>query len=142
VLTGRGVELDQLGAALDKARAGSSGARVITGEAGMGKTSLVQAIRDQATDFLVLSMRGIESESTIGGAGLLELLQPVLDRLDGLPGPLRGALLGVLGFAEPKGDQFAVSAALTTLLSTVALDRPLLVVVDDVSGSTRSPPVR
>jgi hypothetical protein len=78
-LVGRGVELGRLTELLDGARDGTTGAIVVLGEAGIGKTTLLDAVAARADGFLRLRARGIESEEALGHAALLELLRPVRD---------------------------------------------------------------
>ena len=133
MLVGREVERARLQALLDAARAGRSGALLLRGPAGIGKTALIRWAVEQADGLRVVRARGMESESDIPFAGLAELAGPLLEHLDGIPAvqadALRGAL--ALGPAAP-GDRFTVPAALLSLLGRAAEDRPLLVVVDDV----------
>jgi DNA-binding CsgD family transcriptional regulator len=121
--------LDRL---IDDARAGGSGTVLLRGEAGVGKTALLERAVDSVSDLIVLRAVGIESEMELPYAALHQLCAPVLDRLDRLPGPQRDAL--AITFALREGavpDRFLVSLALLSLMSDVAEERPLLCVVDD-----------
>ena len=117
---------------LQDARAGRSGALLLHGEAGIGKTALMRWAIGQATGMRVLRARGIETESDIPFAGLAELVTPLLDRLDDVPEvqarALRGAL--ALGPATPH-DRFTVPAGLLSLLAVAAEEQPVLVSIDD-----------
>ena len=117
---------------LQDARAGRSGALLLHGEAGIGKTALMRWAIGQATGMRVLRARGIETESDIPFAGLAELVTPLLDRLDDIPEvqarALRGAL--ALGPATPH-DRFTVPAGLLSLLAVAAEEQPVLVSIDD-----------
>ena len=81
-LIGRTSELERLEGVLAAARGGESAALLVVGEAGIGKTSLLEAASAAASDFEVLRARGIEAESELSWAALFELLQPYDDRLD------------------------------------------------------------
>jgi DNA-binding NarL/FixJ family response regulator len=132
VLYGRDVERDEIGALLTAARASRSGVLVIRGEAGIGKTSLLQDARERADHMHVLSVRGVEAESELPFAALHQLLRPALDRLDDLPPPQAGALRSALGLGDRSGDdRFLVSLAVLTLLAELAERRPVLCLIDD-----------
>jgi hypothetical protein len=117
---------------LEGARQGRSGAVVLRGEAGAGKSALLDWAQAQATGFLVLSARGTQSEVELAYAGLADLLHPVLDRLDLLPPRQAAALAGALAIADaPAGERFAVASATLAMLDAAAESAPLLVLVDD-----------
>jgi DNA-binding CsgD family transcriptional regulator len=132
MLVGRDRECGRLDALISWVRAGGSAPLVITGEAGIGKTSLLEYAAYPADGLLVLRARGAESEQNLPFAGLAGLLGPVLGLLDALPGPQRAALAGALavGPAVPA-DRFAICAATLGLLAAAAADQPVLAVVDD-----------
>ncbi len=132
MLVGRDAERSRIGTLLDQARASRSGALVLRGEPGVGKTALLEDARERAGDMQVLTARGIESELELPFAGLHQLVRPALDLIDRLPGPQAAALGGALGLAERGGDdRFLVSAACLTLLSELSERRPVLCLVDD-----------
>ena len=132
VLLGRDVERARLRAALDGARDGRGAALVLRGEAGIGKTALLEEQRSAATGFRILAARGIESESRLAFAGLSDLVRPVLDRVAGLPEAQRTALLAALALGPPAvPDRFAAYSATLGLLGELASDGPLLILVDD-----------
>ena len=132
MFVGRERERARIDRLLQEARAGKSGALLLHGEAGIGKTALMRWAIGQATGLRVLRARGIETESDIPFAGLAELVTPLLDRLDDIPEvqarALRGAL--ALGPATPH-DRFTVPAGLLSLLAVAAEEQPLLVAIDD-----------
>jgi DNA-binding CsgD family transcriptional regulator len=113
----------------------TGGALVFSGEAGMGKTALLEAaVTDaKAAGFRVLRVSGAEFEGSISFAGLHQLLYPILDRVAALPSDQRDALSAALGLAkaEPPGPLVLVNAVLA-ILSEYASDRPVLVAVDDL----------
>jgi DNA-binding CsgD family transcriptional regulator len=133
VLVGRERELERLLRALDTARGGGSEVLVVRGEAGMGKTALLQALVASADGMTVLRARGVESEVGVPFAALAELCEPVLALRERLPGAQAAALAGALQL-EPVAPQarLAVGAALLGLLSLAAEEQPVVCVVDDV----------
>ena len=131
-LLGRADERDLLDRLLGDARNGRSGVVVIRGEAGIGKTALLRYAARQAGAFRVEQIAGAEAEMELPFAGIDPLCSPLFDRLDALPGPQRDALAVALGLSagEPP-DRFLVGLAVLSLLCGVAVERPLLCVVDD-----------
>jgi DNA-binding CsgD family transcriptional regulator len=131
---GRDEELGRIERLLDSARRGRAGGLVVTGEAGIGKTSLLDAAESMASDFQRLRARGVESESTLGHGGLLQLLGPIRIRLDGIPEAQRRALEAAVGWGAPSpaDDRYLVAAATLSLLALAAEESPVLVVVDDL----------
>jgi DNA-binding CsgD family transcriptional regulator len=129
MLYGRDDEQALIDGLLAGAAAGRSGALVITGEPGIGKTALLDyAVR--TTDARVLRAAGAESEAELPFAGLQLLLRSTLGSLDALPDVQATALRGVLGLAATDGpDRFLIGLAVLSLLSE--LDGPVLCVVDD-----------
>jgi DNA-binding CsgD family transcriptional regulator len=121
--------LDELVAGI---RRGESRSLVLRGEAGIGKTALVQYLVESASDMTVARAAGVESEMELAFASLHQLCAPLLDQLERLPAPQRDALRIVFGMrAGPAPDRFLVGLAVLSLLSDVAEQRPLLCVVDD-----------
>src|SRR3954451_3182156 len=141
MLLGRGRELERIRALLDGARGGSSGVLAIVGEAGIGKSSLLDWAAENADGMHVLRARGVQSEAQLPFGGLFELLRPALDALDQLPAPQLEALESALALRPARAhDRFAVGAATLALLSAYAEDAPLLVLVDDAHWLDRSAP--
>jgi DNA-binding CsgD family transcriptional regulator len=111
---------------------------LVTGPAGIGKTTVVAALTDHAAGcgFRVLSARAAQSESTLAFGGLTDLLASVPDAvLDVLPAPQRSALLAALLRAGPEDgrhDRRAVAAGTLSLFRVLAAETPVLVVVDDL----------
>ncbi len=133
MLVGRESELQVVRRLLAAARGGASGTLVITGEAGIGKTALLQTIETTAGDMRVLRAGGSESERDLPFAGLSQLLRPLLPLLDRIPVPQAEALERAFALRQGRpGDRFAVGAATLSLLCRAAEDQPLLVMVDDV----------
>jgi DNA-binding CsgD family transcriptional regulator/tetratricopeptide (TPR) repeat protein len=109
-----------------------SGALVLRGETGIGKTALLEHAISSADDFLVVRALGIESEMELGFAGLHQLVLPFLPHLDRLPAPQREALSAAFGLsAGAPPDRFQIGLATLTLLADAASEQPLLGIVDD-----------
>ena len=132
MLWGRRQQCTALDGLLAEVRAGRSRVLVIRGEAGIGKTALLDYAAETAPDFRVARAEGVESEMELPFAALHQLCGPMLGRLGRLPGPQREALGVAFGLC-PGGapDRFLVGLAVLGLLSEVAADRPLLCLVDD-----------
>ena len=132
-LRGRRNECATLDALMGRVRAGVSQVLVLRGEAGVGKTALL----DYLTGELVSGCRlaraaGVESEVELPFSGLHQLCAPMLDHLDRLPGPQRDALSTVFGMhAGQPPDRFMVGLAMLSLLADVAEEQPLVCVIDD-----------
>lgn len=132
MLYGRAAECDAIDALLEGARHGRSGSLVLRGEAGIGKTTLLQYAADHAGDCRVLRARGAQAESAMPFAGLHALMHPVRSQLPSLSGPQRRALGIALGIEEGEvPNAFLVAAAVVELLSTLAEDRAVVCLVDD-----------
>jgi len=132
LLRGRRTECDALDAAVGAARTGQSSVLVLHGEAGVGKTALLDYVVHQSTGFRVARARGVESERELAFAGLHQLCAPMVDLIGGLPGPQRDALTVAFGLAEgAPPDHFMVGLAALTLLSEVAENQPLVCLIDD-----------
>ena len=117
-LRGRRGERAALDRVLDTARAGSSAVLVLCGEAGVGKTALLDYAASRASGFRVLRASGVESEMELPFAGLHQLCGPLLGRLEQLPGPQRDALRVAFGLREGTApDRFLVGLAVLSLLA-------------------------
>src|SRR4051794_29257797 len=92
MVVGRDEERRRIGDLLDAARDGRGGALVVAGEAGMGKTALLEEAVEQAADMRVLRARGVETEAMLPYAGLLSLLISMLDLIEAIPKPQADAL--------------------------------------------------
>jgi len=131
-LHGRSRECDELTALVAAVRAGRSQVLVLRGEAGIGKTALIEFLLDSSARCQFARAAGVESELEMAYAGLHQLCSPYLQRLDVLPDPQRQALATAFGLlpGEPP-DRFLVGLAVLTLLCEVAEAQPLICVVDD-----------
>src|SRR6185437_9163790 len=121
--------LDRL---LSDLRSGQGRSALLRGEAGVGKTALLEYAVAAAADMRVIRAAGVEAEMELAFASLHLLCFPLLDRLEALPAPQRDALQVAFGLREGGAqDPFMIGLAVLTLLSLVAEERPLLCVVDD-----------
>lgn len=135
---GRTTECARIELLLDSARRGRSGALVLWGEAGIGKSVLLRYAADRSVNIRVLEARGVESESELPFASLSELLRPCLDQLESLPRAQSAALRGALALGPSEAsDRFAVYTAVLGLLAAAAEDRPLVCLLDDVQWFDR-----
>jgi DNA-binding CsgD family transcriptional regulator/tetratricopeptide (TPR) repeat protein len=138
-LLGRADECALLEQLLADVRRGESRSLVVRGEAGIGKTALLEHLIGSAADLTVVRAVGVESEMELAFASLHQLCGPMLDRLDRLPGPQRDALRVVFGMtAGPAPDRFLVGLAALSLVSEAAEQHPLLCVVDDAQWLDRT----
>jgi DNA-binding CsgD family transcriptional regulator len=117
---------------LEQARSGRSGALVVRGEPGVGKTALLADAIESAPDFWITRAVGVESEMELAFAGLHQLCAPMLDHVEELPAPQREAIGVAFGLkAGPAPTGFLVGLAVLNLLAEVAAERPVLCIVDD-----------
>jgi DNA-binding CsgD family transcriptional regulator len=124
---------------VESVRGGQSGVLVVRGEAGMGKSALLEYAVNSAFGFRVVRAVGAESEMELPFAALQRLCAPMLDRLERLPSPQRDALRVAFGLsAGLPPDRFLVALAVLSLLWEAAEEQPLLVVVDDVQWLDRA----
>jgi DNA-binding CsgD family transcriptional regulator len=113
-------------------RRGESRSLVLRGEAGIGKTALLEYLIASAPDATVVRAVGVQSDMELAFASLHQLCGPLLDRLEGLPAPQRQAMEIVFGLsAGDAPDRFLVGLAVLSLFAEAAEQRPLLCVVDD-----------
>jgi DNA-binding CsgD family transcriptional regulator len=112
---------------------------VLRGEAGIGKTALLEYLVASASGMSVVRATGVESEMELAYASLHQLCGPLLDRLNRLPVPQRQAMEIVFGLHVGEvPDRFLVGLAVLSLFAEVAEQRPLLCVVDDAQWLDRS----
>ena len=131
-LIGRDAERSVLDRLLEDVRGGASRALVVHGEAGMGKTALLDYVAGRASDCRVVSVAGTQTEMEFGFAALHQLCVPVLDHLDAVPAPQRNALHVTFGMgAGPVPDRLLVGLAVLSLLAEVAAERQLVCLIDD-----------
>lgn len=131
-LLGRVSECELLANLVRDARNGQSQVLVLRGEAGIGKTAVLQYLLDHSTDCRVSRTAGVESEMELPWASLHQLCAPFLNRLDELPDPQSDALATTFGLRPGSPPvPFVVGLAVLTLLSTVAEEQPLICAIDD-----------
>src|SRR5258707_84670 len=131
-LLGRRSECGALDQLVVSVRAGPSRALVLRGEAGVGKSALLEYLAGHASGCGIARAAGVESEMELAYAGMQQLCAPFLDRVERLPGPQRDALGTAFGLRDGDApDRFLVGLAGLSLLSAVAEERPLVCIVDD-----------
>jgi DNA-binding CsgD family transcriptional regulator len=112
--------------------AGRSRVTALRGEAGVGKSALLDYLSDRVAGWHVARAVGVESEMELDYAGLHQLCAPMLDHLGRLPAPQRDALATVFGrSAGAAPGRFLVGLATLTLFAEVAEQQPLICLVDD-----------
>jgi AAA ATPase domain len=138
-LLGRESECAVIDRLLGDASGGVGGALVVRGEAGIGKSALLDyAAQRAAPGMAVLRADGVDAESDLAFAGLHGLLRPALAHLGELPKIQSRALAGALGLApSAHSDRLLVSAAVLGLLTVAAEKQPVLCVVDDAQWVDR-----
>src|SRR5215472_18753233 len=132
MLVGRDLERQRIDEALALAVSGTSATLALVGEAGIGKTALLDYAAEHAAGMRLLRARGIESEAQIPFGSLLELIRPALGMLEKIPRPQAAALESALALRPGTAhDRFAVGAATLSLLAAYADQAPVAVLVDD-----------
>ena len=124
-LLGRDDEIRCLAGMLDAARDGRGGALVLRGEAGIGKSAVLDRVRESASGFRVLEASGSEFETELPFAALHQLCLPLMDSLSGHH---REALEVAFGLASGKPDVLRIGMATLDLL---AGGGPVLCLLDD-----------
>jgi DNA-binding CsgD family transcriptional regulator/tetratricopeptide (TPR) repeat protein len=131
-LRGRSRESAILDGLVSAARTGRSDVLVLRGEAGVGKSALLDELVSRSQACRIARAVGIESEMELAYSGLHQLCQPFLDRIDRLAPPQRDALGTAFGqLTGPTPDRFLIGLAVLNLLSDAAEHQPVLCVVDD-----------
>jgi DNA-binding CsgD family transcriptional regulator len=137
-LVGRRNECQYLDQLLAEARAGQSGVLVVRGEAGIGKTELLNYLIERAVGCRIVRAAGVQSEMELSYAGLHQLCAPLLSHLDDLPEPQQNALRAAFGMrAGDAPDRFLVGLATLSLLAGAVGDEPLVCLVDDAQWLDR-----
>ena len=139
-LIGRRMEVQRLVAAVDRARGGSGGLVLLSGEAGVGKTRLAGEVARRADDVLVLSGSASHSGSVPYGPLVAALRSRLRSDPNALAdcGPLAqhlAMILPELGEAAPATDRLTLFEAIRCALSRLAEDQPVLMVLDDLHWS-------
>jgi DNA-binding CsgD family transcriptional regulator len=131
-ILGRASECALLDDLVSAIRRGQGRPLVVRGEAGVGKTALLEYLVESTADLSVFRATGVESEMELAYAGLQQLCAPMLDRRSRLVAAHRQALEVVFGLTSgPAPDRFLVGVAVLSLLSEMADERGLLCVLDD-----------
>ena len=139
MLLNRRAECRELDRLVSEVVAGNSRALVLTGDAGIGKSALLDYACEQAARAAIVQTAGVEAEKELAYAALHQLCAPMLDSLQHVPQPQADALRTAFGLAAGNPpDRVMVALAVLSLLSEVARDRPLLCVVDDVQWIDRA----
>lgn len=132
-LIDRRLECRRLDEVLRAAQSGAGGALVLCGEAGVGKSALMEYTVGQAAGCRVLRVAGVATEMELAYAGLQHLCAPILDGLGQLPDPQREALSIAFGLGVgPVPDRLLVGLAVLSLMSHAAERQPLICVIDDL----------
>jgi DNA-binding CsgD family transcriptional regulator len=134
-LIGREREREVLDRLLDGVRGGRGGVLVADGEAGVGKTALLEYAVEAGREFRIARTSGVEGEMELPFAAVQQLCSPFLGLVDRLPQPQHDALGVAFGLiaspAHPAPNLFLVGLAVLGLLAEAAEEQPLLAVVDD-----------
>ncbi|ROO86646.1 regulatory LuxR family protein [Actinocorallia herbida] len=139
MLLGREAECVKLDRLLADVRSGESRVLVLRGEAGVGKSALLDRLVSRASDCRVVTAAGVQSEMELPFAAVHQLCLPMLDLLDTLPEPQHDALGTAFGMRSgPAPDQFLISLAVLNLLAQAADERPLVCVIDDAQWLDRA----
>ena len=139
MLLGRRAETEVLDRQVAGIRVGHSSTQVLRGEAGIGKTALLEYVADRASECRVVRAVGVQSEMELAFAGVHQLCGPMLDGLYGLPAPQRDALCVAFGLQDGNApDRFMVALAVLSLLAAAAEERPLVCLVDDAQWLDRA----
>lgn len=137
-LIGRERDLEHIRSLLDPEKGG--GAALLWGEAGVGKSVVLDAVAAQASALgcRVLRATGAEFEADVSYSALNQILYPLRSAIDGLDTPHREALTVALGFGSgPPPHRLAVCNAAMTLLDHLAEDQRFLLIIDDLSWVDR-----
>ena len=138
-LVGRRDEQEALDRLLDGARSGRSGVLVLRGEAGVGKTALLEYLAERASGCELARAAGVQADTELAFAGLQQMFASLLGPLESLPDPQRKALAVAFGLRRgPAPDRFLVGLAVLGLLAEIAEARPLVCVVDDAQWLDRA----
>jgi hypothetical protein len=138
-LLGRHSECETLDRLLRSVRSGQSQVLVLRGEAGIGKTALLEHVVEQASGWRIVRVAGVQAEMELAFAGLHQLCGTMLDGLGALPGPQRDALREAFGLADGGApDPFRVALAVLSLLAEEAEVSPLACVIADAQWLDRA----
>jgi DNA-binding CsgD family transcriptional regulator len=112
---------------------------VVRGEAGVGKTALLDYVAQRASGSRIVRVGGVEAEVELAFAALYQLCAPMLDGLDAVPGPQRAAMRIAFGLQDGAApDRFLVALAVLSLLAEASDVEPLVCLVDDAQWLDRA----
>jgi len=135
ILFGREPDIAAIGRMIDDVRE-HGGGLVIHGEAGIGKSSLLDEAQDMARNqgMRVLRLSGVTSEAHLPFGGLQQIFGSILKQTDTLPPRQRAALQTALGLSDEATapDIFLVGLATLSLLTSNAARKPILLLADDI----------
>ena len=139
MLVGRREECRQLDELLSGVRRGISRTLVIRGEAGIGKSALLEYLIGRDVRYRVVQAAGVQADAELAFAGLHQLCTPLLDRLDRIPEPQHDAVGTAFGLrVGPPPERFLLGLAVLSLLAEAAAERPVLCVIDDAQWLDRA----
>jgi len=139
VLRGRQSECEALDSVLRQVRSGQSSVLVVRGEAGIGKTSLLEYLAGSASGCRIARAAGVQSEMELPFSGLHQLCAPMLGELDTLPEPQQDALRVAFGMQRGEApERFLLALAVLSLLAEVAEASPLVCLVDGAQWLDRA----
>lgn len=131
-LRGRAHECEALENLVATVKSGSCQVLVLRGEAGVGKTALLDYVCDTASGFQIVHVVGVESDMELAFAGLQQLCAPLMTHLDAIPEPQREALNVAFGRGIGETpDRFLVGLAVLSVLAAAGDEQPVLCIVDD-----------
>ena len=130
---GRRDERDLLGQVLEGAIDGHGGSLVVLGDAGIGKSSLVDVIAAEHEDSMrVIRLTGVEVESDLAYAALATLVAQSGQALFRIDQSAADVLRGAIGIGERTPEGLDVHLATLALLGALGADRPVLLAADDI----------
>lgn len=139
MLVGREDECRELARLLRDAAKGAGRSLVIRGDAGMGKTALLEFARGRAKSFQVAATTGVESESELAFGALVGMVRPLAPYLPQLPEEQRSALEAAVAVRSASvAHRLSAFAGFLSLVGIAAEDRPVLLLVDDIQWVDRS----
>ncbi|MEU3778626.1 ATP-binding protein, partial [Streptomyces sp. NPDC032472] len=131
-LLGRERELEALDRLLREVRGGRSRVLVLRGEAGVGKSALLDHLAEQAAPLQTVYAAGVEAESDFAYSALQRLCAPLLAHLDRLPPVQQDALRVAFGLSAGKPpEMLLLGIAVLGLFAEAAAESPLVCLVDD-----------
>src|SRR2546421_459526 len=133
MLLGRGPERAAIDGLIRGASQGVSGALLLSGDPGAGKSALLKYAGETARGMTVVRARGIEAESSLPFAALADVLRPMIGQIDRLPAVQSASLSAALAIGPPlPGDRFTTYLAALNLVALFAETQPVLIIVDDM----------